>query len=93
MNVYACWYEGSYGYSCRTRGSRWMFVPELGQPDRMIYRNLPLYALVFKNPIEKTYELNLEKSRSVFSLAGLIRRLFLPGRKQQTVSGMLFSRC
>ena len=92
MNVYACWYQGNYGYACRTRGSRWMFVPELGQADNMVYRNLSLHELVFKNTIEKSYEFNLEKNRNAFSPAGLLKRLFLPGQKQHTVGGLLFSR-
>ena len=92
MNVYACWYQGNYGYACRTRNGRWMFVPELGQPDSMIYRNLSLNELLFKNPIAKTYEFHLEKSRIAYSPAGWLKRLFLPRQKRSTVGGLLFSR-
>jgi hypothetical protein len=91
MNVYTCLYRGNIGYGCRTRGRNWMFVPEMGQPDGTIYKNLLLHDLVFKNPFEKKFELSLERESRAISLSRVLRWLFLPRRKLQTIGGLLLS--
>ena len=91
MNVYTCWYHGTFGYGCRIRGRNWLFVPELGQSGTRVCKNLYLDELVFKNPFDKKFELDLEKRLCKFSLARIIKRLFLSGRKAHTVGGLLFT--
>ena len=56
MNVYSCWYEGNFGYACRIAVRKWMFVPEMGQPDANIYKNLLLEDLTFKFAFENSFE-------------------------------------
>ncbi len=73
MNVYTCWHEGNLGYSCRTRGRQWMFVPEIMQPDNNIYNHLLLSDLVFKNTYEKQYEVNREVEREHLSLVKILK--------------------
>ncbi len=90
MNVYTCWHEGNLGYSCRTRGRQWMFVPEIMQPDSNIYNNLPLSDLVFKNTYEKQYEVNREVQREHFSLVNILKSKFKPAYKPKTIGGLLF---
>lgn len=91
MNVYVCWYQGNLGYSCRIRGKRWMFVPELGQPDGQVYKNLYLDDLLFKNQFERQIELKLENELRKFNLVRFLRMLIFPGRKPHTVGGLLFT--
>ena len=91
MNVYTCWYLGNYGYGCRTRSRKWMFVPELGQPDNKIYKNLTLNDLVFKNPFDRKLELDLERKLREFSLLRLIKQSVLPPQRLHTVGGLLFT--
>lgn len=91
MNVYSCWYHGNFGYGCRTRGRKWIFVPELGQPDKNIYRNLYLDDLVFKNSFDKKFEADLENGMRKPSVSALFVCLLIARRKPQTVGGLLFS--
>lgn len=91
MNVYTCWYQGNLGYGCRTRGASWMFVPELGQPDGRVHKNLSLADLLFKNQFEREIELNLENELRKFSITRLLRSLIFPRKKSNTVGGLLFT--
>lgn len=91
MNVYACWYHGNFGYGCRTRSRRWMFVPDLGQPDNRIHKNLNLDDLLFKNPFDQQFELKLENIIRKFSFSAILRSLIFPRRKLNTVGGLLFT--
>ena len=91
MNVYTCWYRGNLGYGCRTRGVSWMFVPELGQPDGRVHRNLCLDDLIFKNTFERQIELNLDNELRKFGLFRLLRTLIFPRRKPHTIGGLLFT--
>lgn len=91
MNVYTCWYQGNLGYGCRTRGRGWMFVPELGQPDGRVHKNLGLHDLLFKNQFERQIELNLENELRKFSLRRFLRTLISPRPKHHTVGGLLFT--
>ena len=91
MNVYTCWYRGNFGYGCRRQGRKWMFVPELGQQNHEIYRNLHLDDLVFKNPFDKKFELSFENRMRQFSVLRLLKKLFTTGQKVHTVGGLLFT--
>ena len=91
MNVYACWYHGIFGYGCRTRGRKWMFVPELGQPDDRIHRDLFLDDLIFRNSFDRRIELNLENKLRKSSILRFLQRLVFPSQKMHTVGGLLFS--
>lgn len=91
MNVYSCWYHGIFGYGCRTRGRKWIFVPELGQPDNNIYKHLCLGDLIFKNPFDKKFEADLENGMRKRSVSTLFTCLLIPRHKPQTVGGLLFS--
>ena len=68
-----------------------MFVPELGQPDNKIYKNLTMNDLVFKNPFEKKFELDLERKLQKFSPLRLFKRLLSPGHRLHTVGGLLLT--
>ena len=90
MNVYCCWYKGNQGYCCRRRNLNWMFVPELGQPDRNIYKNIAFEDLVFKNTCawdyEKNQQVRLGKSQTALMLYKILRREYKP----RTTGGLLF---
>ena len=68
-----------------------MFVPELGQPDSKIYKNLTMNDLVFKNPFEKKFELDLERKLQKFSPLRFFKRLLSPGHRLHTVGGLLLT--
>ena len=68
-----------------------MFVPELGQPDSKIYKNLPMNDLVFKNPFDHKFELDLERKLQKFSLLRFFKRLLSPGHRLHTVGGLLLT--
>ena len=68
-----------------------MFVPELGQPDSTIYKNLTMNELVFKNPFDHKFELELERKLQKFSSLRFIKRLLSPARKLHTVGGFLLT--
>ena len=91
MNVYICWHRGTMGYGCRLRGKKWLFVPELGQPDNNIYKNISLEDLVFKNPVEKRLEIlheqDVDENKNKFSK--ILRFLVFPQYKAHTVCGLL----
>lgn len=91
MNVYSCWHRGNFGYGCRLRGRRWLFVPELGQPSGDIRRNIALRDLVFSNPLAQTMELGRERELSRPWLSRWLRSLRHPGYRPATIGGMLFS--
>ena len=88
MNIYQCWYHGTLGYACRIRGKKWMFVPELGQPDNTVYKQLTIHELIFRNPLYKRHELASEQAQR-FNLVKLIKSLLLPNDKPVTVAGLL----
>ncbi|HEY7841930.1 MAG TPA: hypothetical protein VIC61_10205 [Gammaproteobacteria bacterium] len=88
MNVYNCLYRGTIGYSCRTRGRNWMFVPEMGQADRRVHRGVSLHELVFADPRAKSWEMNRDARRAGF---GWVRNLLGGREESRSVSGMLFT--
>ena len=92
MNVYYCHYQGIIGYGCRTGGRSWMFVPELGQPDNRIHKNITLEDLQFSNLYEKQFELEFERRLGIRNLSSLLKLLIFLDYRPQTVSGLLFHR-
>lgn len=89
MNIYHCWYQGMRGYSCRMRNNRWMFVPDMGQPDTRSHRNLELTDLDFTNEFEKKRELDYEASRARYPARNFIRSITGWKRQPVTVFGQL----
>lgn len=93
MNVYQCLYLGLRGYCCRSHNSRWMFVPELGQTNGNIRKQISFSDLIFNNSFAKQYELKIEqrlqkiKSNPFYFLKSLL----FSGEKPGTVGGMLFA--
>jgi len=88
MNVYTCCYRGNLGYGYRIRGRRWMFVPEFGQPDHAIHRNVALGDLRFANAWAQNYELEQEQT---FSPTGIVKQLtrLAAAPRSRTVGGLL----
>lgn len=69
-----------------------MFVPEFGQKDNRIYKNLSLDDLIFKNPLDKHYEMKLEEQAGARPLLELFQSLFYSRNRAQSVAGELLSR-
>ena len=91
MNVYSCWYQENFGYTCRAHSRKWMFVPELGQLDNNIYKNLLLEDLTFSYPSEKSFELMQDQEPGRITLLGLLKSILFPRPKSQTIAGLLFT--
>ena len=89
MNVYSCWYRGNLGYGCRLRDRNWMFVPDLGQADGAVKRDLTLDDLVFRNPRERSAELERERELRRFRGRRWIGSLWARRSRPVTVGGML----
>ena len=68
-----------------------MFVPELGQPDGNIYRNVSINDLVFRNPRDRAFELLRETSLKHFSLRRFINWLCGLEPRPRTLGGLLFA--
>jgi hypothetical protein len=68
-----------------------MFVPELGQPDGRVHRNLHLHDLMFRNPFDQRFEVEIESRMQRFALWKVLYWLFSDGGKPRTVGGLLFS--
>ena len=90
MNVYACCYRGNLGYGCRIRGRRWMFVPELGQRDRHVHRNVALGDLRFADPFAQTYERNQELPLTHRGFSNWLRGIH-PRPTGHSVGGLLLT--
>lgn len=90
MNIYPCCFRGNLGYGCRIRGRRWMFVPEFGQPDHNVHRNLSIGDLRFSNPRAQTYERSLERPFAHAGIAGWLRGL-PSGTRTRTAGGLLLT--
>jgi len=88
MNVYKCWYEGIFGYTCRVPSGKWMFVPEMGQPDANIYKNLLLEDLTFNYACEKSFEKMCEQKSL---LTGILKSLMPSRAKPQSIAGLLLT--
>lgn len=90
MNIYRCWHQGILGYGCR-RGSAWMFVPELGQPDNQIYKGLDITDLVFLNNEERLFEMKNDKLRKNRTLAGMMQSVMSVKTRTRSIGGRLFT--
>ena len=91
MGVYMCWYQGNLGYCCRMFHSAWMFVPELGQSDNRIHKNVPFSDLIFTNPLERMFERQNEiRLNRGWNLADFVRSLLFAKFKPLTIGGRLF---
>jgi len=90
MNIYSCWYRGTPGYGCKLGRQNWMFVPDLGQSDNHIYKNICLSELMFRNKLEYRYELDTEKTTGRYSLLHKVLSVFFPFEQPHTIGGLLF---
>jgi len=68
-----------------------MFVPEMGQFDNIIHKNLRLDDLIFKNAGEKAHEMLKESSKNHLSLIEFLRTIFFARSKSHTIAGMLLT--
>jgi len=68
-----------------------MFVPELGQADSNIYKNLVLDNITFRYGCEKSFKEMQESRRARVSWPTLVLSIFLPRIKSQTIPGLLLS--
>ena len=90
MNVYSCCYQGNLGYCCRRFNSTWMFVPELGQPDNRVHKNVPFEDLIFQNLNARNYELESELRLAGINFIEPIRKSLTRKSRPQTMGGLLF---
>ncbi len=90
MNIYRCRYLDTTGYSCRIRHRNWLFVPDLGQTDNRIRKNIRLGDLAFENSFELEYELSREY-KSIFGVwvRSLFNRMFSLSRPVTTAGHLL----
>jgi hypothetical protein len=89
MNIYRCWHQGILGYGCR-RGSGWMFVPELGQPDDQVHKDLNITDLVFLNIDERLFEMKNDKLRNNRTLGSMMQSVMAVKMKPRSIGGRLF---
>jgi hypothetical protein len=90
MNVYSCWHKGNSGYCCRQHNLAWMFVPEIGQIDNNIYKNVAFEDLIFKNKHAREYENEYEARLERSYIAGLLQNILRKKYKPHTIGGLLF---
>ena len=90
MNVYGCWYKGNLGYCCRQHNMAWMFVPELGQTDNNIHKNIAFDDLIFKNTFARKYEEDNQSRLGQSGTISLLHKFLGKPYKPQTIGGMLF---
>lgn len=90
MNVYSCCYKGNYGYCCRRYNHSWMFVPELGQSDNNIYKNVAFDDFIFKNKYAEEYERDFQSHLERSNTTGLLKKILRKKFKPQTIGGLLF---
>lgn len=89
MNTYACWYQGRPGYCFEHPRSGWWFVPEQGQPDSSVRRQLSLQDFVFANHADWQFEQQLHRQQQCTPRwLQCLKALFAP-IKPQTVAGLL----
>ena len=79
-------------YNCCFHGKNWMFVPEMGQTNNRVIRNITILDLQFYNLHEKEYELTYENQLVLHMTVKILKALMLPVYRSQTVSGHLFHR-
>jgi len=89
MNIYRCQHRGTSGYGCRVKPNSWLFVPDLGECDNRIHRNIPLDSLVFDNILELQYELSRDQGNRLARYIRSFLDLFLPISQPVTTAGLL----
>lgn len=89
MNVYTCFYRGNFGYCVRRQNASWMFVPELGQTDNNVHKNVPFDHLIFINPYEESFEREYEERLRKRTLAGFLQAVFFRKYQTYTIGGEL----
>lgn len=67
-----------------------MFVPELGQSDNNIYKNVALDELVFKDKYAEAFERVYQSRLERLYTFGLIEKLLKKKYKPRTIGGLLF---
>ena len=88
MNTYPCWLNGRPGYCFEHRRSGWCFIPEQGQADSKVRRNLSLEDFLFSNHHDRQFEYRRRKiHQSIPWWQKCLRALFLP--KSHSVAGFL----
>jgi hypothetical protein len=88
MNIYNCWHQGISGFAAKLDAKRWLFVPDMGQPDCRIRRNIGLSELIFKNRSDYQFELGLQ-AESRFSLVRTIVMWLFSAEQANTTAGLL----
>ncbi|MEX2516604.1 MAG: hypothetical protein WD572_06800 [Gammaproteobacteria bacterium] len=89
MNTYRVWHKGNFGYTFRSPNSGWWFVPEQGQPNQSVKRQLKLADLVFANAGEWKLELQREQQRQNRHWLVRLRDWLFPADRANTVAGLL----
>ena len=89
MGVYSCWYREIFGYACRVESGSWIFVPEMGQADQNVYKNLQFDELIFNNIDEQRGAMN---AAAPDSMVDRIKNMLFPGFKPKSVAGRLLLR-
>lgn len=88
MNTYPCWLNGRPGYCFEHPRSGWWFIPEQGQGDNEVRRNLSLEDFLFSNHRDRQFEYHRREARqSIPWWQKYLRALFLP--KPHSVAGLL----
>jgi len=90
MNLYHCWYQGIPGQCCKQQQHGWLFVPESGQVNNRMHRNLKLSDLVFRNRSEYRHELEQSRTSTASGLGKYLRRSHYLSSQAVTVGGRLF---
>jgi hypothetical protein len=88
MNIYRCCYKGISGFASKMHRSAWTFVPDLGEVDNRIRRNLQLSDLVFEYRHQYDYEMNQPDTERL-SFRQLLRKLLFTAEPAHTTAGML----
>jgi hypothetical protein len=68
-----------------------MFVPELGQPDEQVHKNLDLTELVFLNNEERLFEMKNDKLRNKRALGRMMQSVMSVKTRPRSIGGRLFS--
>ena len=90
MNVYSCLHKGNLGYCCRQHNMAWMFVPEFGQADNKVYKNIAFEDLVFTNTLVEKFEKKHQERLAKYNGMNLLHKLLNRKYKPQTIGGLLF---
>ena len=90
MNIYGCVYKGNRGYCCRRHNMNWMFVPDLGQVDNKVYKNISFDEIFFENSFDRKLEQDFQVKLDKTGIIGLLHNFVRRKDKPQTIGGLLF---